>query len=81
MESDLNDNNFLKEYEKVLGYKSHFEIKSKIQTSIRLQRNSLVPIFVLADEVTKVMTEMTDTLDVCKAEVIGEKIGMDEVHP
>ena len=46
-----------------------------------LQRTSLVLIFVLADEVTKVMMEMTDKLDVCKAEVIGEKIGMDEVHP
>ena len=65
MESDLNDNNFLKEYEKVLGYKSHFEIKSKIQPSKRLQRTSLVPIFVLADEVTKVIMEMKDILDVC----------------
>ena len=46
-----------------------------------LQRTSLVLIFVLADEVTKVMMEMTDTLDICEAEVIGEKIGMDEVHP
>ena len=51
----MNDNNFLKEYEKVLGYKSHFEIKSKIQTSMRLQTTSLVPIFVLADEVTNVL--------------------------
>ena len=81
MESDLNDNNFLKEYEKVLGYKSHFEIRSKIQFFMRLKWNSLVPIFVLADEVTKVMMEMTDTLDVCEAEVISEKIGMDEVQP
>ena len=46
-----------------------------------LQRTSLVPIFLLADEVTKVMMEMTDTLDVCEAAVIAEKIGMDEVHP
>ena len=37
MESDLNDNNFLKEYAKVLSYKSHFEIKSKIQTFMRLK--------------------------------------------
>ena len=51
----MNDNNFLKEYAKVLSYKSHFEIKSKIQTFMRLKWNSLVPIFVLADEVTKVM--------------------------
>ena len=55
MESNLNDNNFLKEYEKVQGYKSHFEIKSKIQTSMRLQRTLLVQIFFLPDEVTKVM--------------------------
>ena len=55
MESNLNDNNFLKEYEKVQGYKSHFEIKSKIQTSMRLQRTSLVPIFVLAEKVIKVV--------------------------
>ena len=48
---------------------------------MRLQRTSLVPIFVLAGEVTKVKMEMTDTLDVCEAEVIGEKIDMDEVHP
>ena len=41
----------------------------------------MVPIFVLADEVTKVIMEMKDTLDVCEAEVIGEKIGIDEVHP
>ena len=68
MESNLNDNNFLKEYEKVQGYKSHFEIKSKIQTSMRLQRTLLDQIFVLADEVTKVMMEMKDTLDICEAE-------------
>ena len=37
-----------------------------------LQRTSLVLIFVLADEVTKVIMLMKDTLDLCEAEVIGE---------
>ena len=34
----------------------------------------------LADEVTKVIMDMKDTLDICEAKVIGEKIGMDKVH-
>ena len=72
MESDLHHDNFLKEYEQLLGYKSHFELRSKIQTSMRLQRTSLFPIFVLANEVTKVIKEMKDTRDICKAEVIGK---------
>ena len=40
----------------------------------------MVTIFVPADEVTMVIMEMKNTLDVCEAEVIGDKIGMDEVH-
>ncbi len=48
---------------------------------MRLQRTSLLPIFVLAYKVTKVMMEMMDTWDVCDAEVNGEKIDMDGVHP
>ena len=32
-------------------------------------------------KVTKVMMEMMDTRDVCDAEVNGEKIDMDGVHP
>ena len=32
----------------------------------------MVPIFVLADEVTKIMMYVKDTLEVCEAEVIGE---------
>ena len=54
LESDLHQDEFLKDYEKVLGYQPHFEFKSKMQASMRSQRTSLVPLFMLADEVMKV---------------------------
>ena len=54
LESDLQQDEFLRDYKKVLGYKPAFKFKSKMQASMRSQRTSLVPLFMLADEDMKV---------------------------
>ena len=51
LESDLIQESFLKDYEKVPGYKASFELNNKIFTSMRSQRTSLVPLFKLEDTV------------------------------
>ena len=68
-ECDLVQESFLKDYEKVPGYKSSFEYKNKQFASIRAQRTSLVPLFKLVDELTQVKRDMDDTLDGCGAGV------------
>ena len=72
MVSDLVIENFLKDYEKVPGYKASFEFKTKMFTSIRSQRMSLVPLFKLVEMVTKVKLEVDDTLDISRAAFIPE---------
>ena len=52
LESDLVQESFLKDYEKVPGYKASFEFKNKMFASMRAQRTSLVPLFKLGDEIT-----------------------------
>ena len=69
-ERDLVQKSFLKDFEKIPGYKASFEFKNKMFTSMRAQRTSLVPLFKLGDEITKVKQEMKDTLDSSKAVVI-----------
>ena len=46
LESDLVQESFLKDYEKVPGYKASFEFKTKIFASMRFQRTSLVPLWI-----------------------------------
>ena len=72
LECDLVQESFLKDYEKVPGYKSSFEYKNKQFASIRMQRTSLVPLFKLVDELTQVKRDMDDTLDGCEAGVAGK---------
>ena len=43
LESDQVQKNFLKDLEKVPGYKASFEFKNKVFTSMRSLRTSLVP--------------------------------------
>ena len=49
LESDLVQENFLKDYEKNPGYKACFEFKTRMFTSMRSQKTSLVPLFKLTD--------------------------------
>ena len=49
-----------------------FDLKSKIQASLRLQRTSFISLFKLADEVTRVRMEVEETMDACEAAVIGK---------
>ena len=72
-ECDLVQESFLKDYEKVPGYKTSFEYKNKMFASIRAQRTSLVPLFKLRDELTQVKRDMDDTLDGCGAGVAGRE--------
>ena len=69
---DLDQDEFLNEFENIPDYKPHYEFKSKMQASVRLERISLVPLFKLADEVMRVHIVVGDTLDRCQAEVVGE---------
>ena len=68
MESDLEQESFLKDFEKVPGYKANFKFKN----SMRSQRTSFVPLFKLGDEITKVKMKMDDTLDNCGAFVVPD---------
>ena len=70
LERDLIQESFLKNYEKVPGYKTSFEFKNKMFAFMRSQRASLVPLFKLRDEIGKVKWEMDDTLDSCGAVVL-----------
>ena len=52
LECDLVQESFLKDYEKVPGYKASFKFKNKMFASMRAQRTSLVPLFKLGDALT-----------------------------
>ena len=45
LESDLVQESFLKDFEKVPGYKASFEFNKKMFASMRSQRTSLGPLF------------------------------------
>ena len=70
LESDLVMENFLKDYEKVPGYKASFEFKNKMFASMRSQRTALVPLFKLGDKITRIKHEVEDTLDSSGAVVL-----------
>ena len=72
LESDLIQESFLKDFEKVPGYKASFVFKNKMFASMRSQRTSLVPLFKLGDAVTRVKMQVDDTLDRCGAVVIPD---------
>ena len=52
LESDLNQEAFLKDFEKNPSYKQAFDFKTKMFTSMKTQRTSLVLLFRLMDQVT-----------------------------
>ena len=70
LESDLVQENFLKDFEKNSGYKASFEFETKMFTSMRSQRTSLVPLFKFTDFVAKVKHQVDETLDISGAVVI-----------
>ena len=71
-ESDLHQDDFLKEYDHVLSYMPDFKYKSKIQALMRLQRTLSVLLLKLADQVTKDKMGVNDTQNGCGAEVVSE---------
>ena len=62
LESDLVMENFLRDYEKVLGYNSAFEFKNKMFASMRSQRTALVPLFKLMDDMTRIKHNVEDAM-------------------
>ena len=72
LESDLNQEAFLKDFEKNPSYKQAFDFKTKIFASLKSQRTSLVLLFMLMDQVTQVKQQVDETLDICGAAVITE---------
>ena len=54
LESDLNQEAFLKDFEKNPSYKQAFDFKTKMFASLKSQRTSLVPLFRLTDQVSQV---------------------------
>ena len=54
LESDLNQEAFLKDFEKNPSYKQAFDFKTKMFPSLKSQRTSLVPLFRLRNQVAQV---------------------------
>ena len=54
LESDLNQEAFLQYFEKNPSYKQAFDFKTKMFTSMKSQRTSLVPFFRPTDQITQV---------------------------
>ena len=54
LESDLTQEAFIKDFEKNPSYKQAFDFKTKMFTSMKSQRTSLVPLFRLIDSVAQV---------------------------
>ena len=67
LESDLVMESFLKDYEKVPGYKSTFEFKNKMFASMRLQRTTLVPLFKLMDDMTHIKRDVDNAMGSSRA--------------
>ena len=63
LESDLYQEAFLKEHKKNPSYKQAFDFKTKMFSSLKSQRTSLVPLFRLLDSVAQVKQKVDDTLD------------------
>ena len=72
LESDLNQEAFLKDFEKNPSHKQAFDFKTKMFASLKSQRTSLVPSFRLMDQVTQVKQQVDETLDICRAAVIPD---------
>ena len=72
LESHLVQETFLKDFEKVPGYKASFKFKNKMFASMRSQRTSLVPLFKLWNMVTRVKMQVDDTLDSSGAVVVPD---------
>ena len=72
LESDLVQENFLKDFEKNPGYKASFEFKTKIFASMTSQRTSLVPLFKLADFIAQVKQWVDETLEISGAAVVPD---------
>ena len=72
LESDLYQEDFLKEHEKNPSYKQAFDFKTKMFGSLKSQRTSLVLLFKLLDKVVQVKQTVDDTLDMSGAVVTPE---------
>ena len=72
LENECIQDDFLKEFECVPGYKLHFDFKSKMQALQISQKTSLVLFFKLMDEIMKVKMEVDDTLEGCEPLVLSE---------
>ena len=73
LESDLVMESFLKDYEKVPGYKSAFEFKNKMFSSMSSQRTALVPLFKLGDDITQIKRNVEDTMGSCRAVIAPQE--------
>ena len=54
LEADLEQEDFLKEYEKVPGFQTAFKFKRKIQASAKSLRTLMVPVFRLEDTIATI---------------------------
>ena len=62
----------MQEHEKNPSYKQAFDFKTKMFSSLKSQRTSLVPLFKLLDKVAEVKQTVDDTVDMSKAVVTLE---------
>ena len=72
LESDLVQENFLKDFEKNPRYKASFDFKTKMFALMMSQRTSLVPLFKLTDFLARVKQRVDETLEISGAVVVPD---------
>ena len=72
LESDLFQENFLKDFEKNPRYKASFDFKTKMFALMMSQRTSLVPLFKLTDFLARVKQRVDETLEISGAVVVPD---------
>ena len=72
LESDLVQENFLKDFEKNPRYKASFDFKTKMFALMMSQRTSLVPLFKLTDFLARVKQHGDETLEISGTVVVPD---------
>ena len=72
LESDLFQENFLKDFEKNPRYKASFDFKTKMFALMMSQRTSLVPLFKLTDFLARVKQHVDETLKISGTVVVPD---------
>ena len=72
LESDLQPDEILREYEQTPGYEPVFKFKAMLQAQKRSQCASLILLFIMANEAVRIKEKVDNILDGCGAIVVEE---------